>query len=210
MPVIRVLLANQHPIIRANLRLVLDRDRACRVIGEAANGREVVLACSYQKPDVVVLDFNLPFLSGLEAAKDIAAGNLGTRSLFISGRSEEEYVSNAFQAGGRGFVLSDAIQEELAVAVKAVAKGNHFLSPRVLESWLSESHLQASDENSLDEAEKRVLLLLATGADPADAVSGLKLPNDGFEASLRTLRRKGLRAGIPAQLLELIGTSAVR
>lgn len=201
---IRVLLANQHPIFRANLRQVLDRAPVCRVIGEVANGKEAVLVCSFQRPDVVVLDFNLALLSGLQTVREIAAQSPGTRSIFVSGRSEQEYVANAFQAGASGFVLNEAIQEDLEVAVKAVANGNHFLSPRVIEASLSELSVAGEDHCGFDETDKRMLLLLAKGADSAELASALRIDQGDLEANLKDLRTKVLQAGVPSTFLDLI------
>ena len=127
---IRVLLVNQHPIIRANLRQILERAAHVHVMAEASNGGEAVSLAQYQKPDVVVLDFQLPVFNGIETVRKLGVLP-DIRSLFTTVLADEEYVLEAFKAGARGFVLNQAAQTDLLPAIRVVAAGGVFLSPPI-------------------------------------------------------------------------------
>ena len=128
---IRIVLANHHPIIRSNLRTLLEREPAFRVIGEAANGREAVVLVDYRCPHVVLLDVKLPYLSGIAAAREISSKNPNLGIVFVTVLSDREYVSEAFKAGARGYVLGDAASADLCGAIRVVAGGGSFLSPAI-------------------------------------------------------------------------------
>ncbi len=136
---IRIVLANHHPIVRSNLRSLLETDAAFRVIGEAADGREAVALAEYRHPDVVLLDVQLPPTNGISTAREIAAKRRGFGIIFVSVLSDQEYVSEALRAGARGYVLEDAAATDLFHAIRVVAGGGCFLSPaigiKLLESY---------------------------------------------------------------------------
>ncbi len=127
----RILLCNDHPIVRCGLRLLLERESAFRVIGEAANGREAVLLAEHTHPDIVLLDVQLPQISGIAAAREICSKNNKPGIIFISEHLDEEYVSEAFKAGARGYVLADSAQSDLIHAIGVVASGSRFVSPSI-------------------------------------------------------------------------------
>ena len=128
---IRVLLCNHHPIVRSGLRALLEREPEIRVVGEAANGREAVALTEYRHPDVVLVDVQLPQTTGMLAAREIAAKAQNVGVVFIGEHVDEEYVTEAFKAGARGYVLADAAQSELIRAIQIVASGGRFLSPSI-------------------------------------------------------------------------------
>jgi two-component system, NarL family, response regulator NreC len=128
---IRVILANHHPIIRSDLRLLLERQPAVRVVGEAANGREALVLAEYKHPDIVLLDVQLSQINGIAAAREISSKNPSSGIIFVSSLGDEEYVSEALKAGARGYVLEDAVQIDLADAIRVVAGGGTFLSPAI-------------------------------------------------------------------------------
>jgi two-component system, NarL family, response regulator LiaR len=136
MELIRIVLANHHPIIRSNLRSLLETEPAFRVIGEAADGREAVALAEYRHPDVVLLDVQLPPLNGMSTAREIASKCRKFGIIFVSVLSDQEYVSEALRAGARGYVLEDAASTDLFRAVRAVAGGGCFLSPKIAEKLL--------------------------------------------------------------------------
>jgi two-component system, NarL family, response regulator LiaR len=133
---IRIVLANHHPIIRSNLRLLLEREPAFRVIGEAADGREAVALAEYRHPDVVLLDIQLPPLNGISTAREIASKRRGFGIIFVTVLTDQEYVSEALRAGARGYVLEDAASTDLFRAIRVVAGGGCFLSPEIGEKFL--------------------------------------------------------------------------
>lgn len=128
---IRIVLANDHPLVRSSLRQLLEREEGFRVIAEAANAREAVLLADYRSPDIVVLDIQLPDVSGIAAARRIASKNTSARILFVTALTDDEYLAEAFRAGARGYVLSDAAQTDLIPAVHAAAEGRYFVSPGI-------------------------------------------------------------------------------
>jgi DNA-binding NarL/FixJ family response regulator len=128
---IRIVLANRHPIIRSNLRLLLEREPAFRVIGEAADGREAVALVEYRRPDIVVLDVQLPPLNGITTARDILSKRRECGIVFVTVLTDQEYVSEALSAGARGYVLEDAAPADLFRAVQVVSGGGNFLSPAI-------------------------------------------------------------------------------
>jgi CheY-like chemotaxis protein len=121
---IRVLLCNHHPIVRSGLRALLEREPEIRVVGEAANSREAVALTEYRHPDVVLLDMQV-------AAREISAKAQDVGVVFISEHLDEEYVTEAFKAGARGYVLADSAQSDLIRAIQVVATGARFLSPSI-------------------------------------------------------------------------------
>jgi len=127
----RILLANPHPIVRSNLRLLLERDRDLQVVAEAANGREAVVLADYRHPDIVLLDVNLPHVSGIAAAREILAKNPETAVVFVTPHSDETYVAEAFNAGARAYVIEEAAETDLLPAIKAAGTGGTFISPRI-------------------------------------------------------------------------------
>jgi DNA-binding NarL/FixJ family response regulator len=128
---IRIVLANHHPIIRSDLRLMLERQPAFRVIGEAATGREAVVLAEYRRPDVVVLDMSLSQLNAIATARELSSKMPGLAIIFVTALGDQEYVSEAFKAGARGFVLGDVVQTDLITAIRVVAGGGRFLSPGI-------------------------------------------------------------------------------
>ncbi|HEY6990037.1 MAG TPA: response regulator transcription factor [Bryobacteraceae bacterium] len=130
---IRIVLAKHHPIIRSNLRLLLEREPAFRVIGEAADGREALALAEYRRPDVVLLDVQLPPVNGIATARDILSKRAECGIVFVTILTDQEYVSEALKAGARGYVLEDAAPVDLFEAVRVVAGGGSFLSPAISE-----------------------------------------------------------------------------
>ena len=133
---IRVLLCNHHPIVRSGLRLLLEREPGIRVIGEAANSREAVALTEYQRPDVVLLDVKLPHMTGMRTAREITAKAAGIGVIFVSEHVDEEYVTEAFKAGARGYVRADSVQTDLIRAIGVVGRGGRFVSAGVRSEML--------------------------------------------------------------------------
>jgi DNA-binding NarL/FixJ family response regulator len=158
---IRVLLCNQHPIIRSGWRVLLENEPEIRVIGEAANGPEAVALADYWQPDIVLLDIKLAHTTGILVAREIAAKAKHVGVVFVSAHSDEEYVSEAFRAGGRGYVLADSAQTDLIRAIRAVTKGSRFLSPSITSELLSEyARRNRSANDPPSESERKLFCLL--------------------------------------------------
>jgi DNA-binding NarL/FixJ family response regulator len=128
---ITVLLVDDHALVRRGFRRMLEDDETLSVVGEASDGAEGVKLATQLKPDVIVMDCQMPVMNGLEATRKIIAANLGSAILMLSMHSEDTLVKQALDAGARGYVLKDAMDLDLAGAIKNVAAGRTVLDPKV-------------------------------------------------------------------------------
>jgi DNA-binding NarL/FixJ family response regulator len=166
---IRVILADDHAVVRAGLRAVLGTAKDIEIIGEASNGREAVALAERLKPDVVVMDMSMPEMDGREATKEIVKKELPTRVLVLTMHAEEEYLMAALQAGVAGYLVKSAADKELIIAVRAIAHGDVYMGPgagRVLaKSFTAKDPAKVERERyeKLTERERDVLRLVAEG-----------------------------------------------
>ena len=167
---LRVLIADDHAIVRQGIRHVLEADDALEVevVGEASDGKETVDRVAELQPDIAVVDAVMPNLSGIEAARQVAARVPSTKVLIISMHTEENYIRQALMSGARGYVLKDAADVELGQALRAISDGGSFLSPRVaavvLEDYVSVAPAaQGGRYEKLSPREREVMQLLAEG-----------------------------------------------
>jgi len=129
--VIRVLLADDHAIVREGLRALLAREADMQVVAEAGDGREALRLARETRPDVAAMDLSMPLLNGLEAARQMASWEAGPRSILLTMHAEERYVLEALRAGARGYVLKKQAAADLIRAIREVAGGSVYLSPGV-------------------------------------------------------------------------------
>lgn len=164
---IRVLLAEDHGLVRAGIRALLERIEGIEVVGEAGDGREALRLAQALHPDVVIMDLTMPELNGFEATARIAAASPRSRVLVLSMHGDEEYVAQALRFGAAGYLLKDASNAELGVAVRAVARGQRYLSPGVSQPVIEEYLSQAADAPSpverLSPRQREILQLIAEG-----------------------------------------------
>ncbi|HTE85110.1 MAG TPA: response regulator transcription factor [Dehalococcoidia bacterium] len=167
---IRVILADDHTLLRKGLRALLSNESDIEVIAEAADGAEAVRACQRLKPDIVVMDLSMPVLDGLQATRQIHDLGLETRVLVLTMHNEEEYLLRVLEAGGAGYVLKQSADTELVHAIRAVHRGEAFLYPSgvrmLLQSYLHTAHnpeAGAEPRPALSEREQEVLRLTAEG-----------------------------------------------
>ena len=166
---IRVLLAEDHTLVRQGFRRILEDDPQVTVTGEARTGLEAIEQCKAVKPDVVVMDLSMPELGGLEATAEILKIAPDTKILILSMYSDEAYVRKAFELGAKGYMLKNAIEMDLTRAVRALADGEAYFSPGisqiVLESLKSGSFREPGSDpyERLTLREKEVLQLIAQG-----------------------------------------------
>jgi two-component system response regulator NreC len=165
---IRVLLAEDHTIVRKGLRSILNGEADLEVIGEAEDGREAVRKVEQLLPDVVLMDITMPALNGLEATRQIKKRFPEVKVLILTMHSTEEYIFQILRAGASGYVLKQAAITELVSAIRAVYGGDSFLSPsisrKVIEEYVRKAETVA--ENSYDrltDREREVLQLIAEG-----------------------------------------------
>ncbi len=178
---IRILLADDHTIMRNGLRLLLERQPGFQVIGEAADGRETVEMTETLRPDVVVLDVAMPNLNGIEAARQIAAKLPGIAVVILSMHSDESYVLRALKAGARAYLLKDSAESDLIAAIKAVTEGKAFFSPAI-SKMLLDDYVRRLQQRGVDDSyellttrEREILQLLAEGKSNKDVANLLSL-----------------------------------
>jgi two-component system, NarL family, response regulator NreC len=179
--VIRILLADDHTVVRKGLRLLLDSQHEFQVVAEAANGREAVALAEEHRPDVAVMDIAMPLLNGSEAARQITAKLPATAVVILSMHSDEAYVLKALKAGARGYLVKDSADDDLIQAVKAVSQGKSFFSPAI-SKMLVEDHIREMQERKLEDSfdllttrEREVLQLFAEGKNNKDVANLLNL-----------------------------------
>jgi DNA-binding NarL/FixJ family response regulator len=166
---IRLLLADDHTVVRKGLRLLLEGEAGFSVVAEASDGRQAVALAGEHKPDVVVIDVAMPVLNGIEAARQISAKAPQIAIVFLSMHSDESYVLKALKAGARAYLLKDSAEHDLIDAVKAVKAGKSFFSPSI-SKMLSEDYLREMRERQVEDSydllttrEREILQLLAEG-----------------------------------------------
>jgi DNA-binding NarL/FixJ family response regulator len=159
---IRVLLADDHAMVRKGFRLILEAQPDMEIAGEAGNGREAVDLAEKLHPDVVVMDVAMPELNGIEATRRLAASSPHTRVLALSMHKDSVYVREILRAGARGYLLKDSIDTDLINAVRAVAKGDGYLSPGVSDAVLTDYRRHVTDPlDLLTSREREVLQMIA-------------------------------------------------
>jgi two-component system response regulator NreC len=168
---IRVLLVDDHALVRRGFRRMLDDDETLEVVGEASNGAEAVELAEKLKPQVVVMDCQLPQMTGLEATRKILQELPATAILMLSMHSEDTLVRQALEAGARGYVLKNALDPDLARAIKEVAAGNSVLDPQVKRG----EALKGERETGLTARELEVLQYIVAGKSNKEIASDLNL-----------------------------------
>jgi len=168
---IRVLLADDHSLVRRGFRRILEDDEAIEVVGEAANGDEAIAMAKSLKPAVVVMDVAMPGTNGLAATKTIVADDPGVAILMLSMHSEETLVRQALDSGARGYILKNAIDLDLAGAVKRVAAGEQVLDPGVNRP----ASLKGERNHGLTPRELEVLQLICSGLSNREVAGKLDL-----------------------------------
>ena len=165
----RILLADDHGVVRKGLRFLLERQPGMEVVGEAADGRDAVLLAETANPDIVVMDIGMPLLNGIDATAQIVKRKPTIRVIILSMHSDEHYLLSALNAGAKGYLLKGSAEEDLVRAIQAVSLGSPFFSPEITKTmledymrFLQQRNLQDSYE-LLTEREKEVLQLLAEG-----------------------------------------------
>lgn len=175
---IRVLLADDHPVLREGLQALLGRDPSIRVVAQAADGREAVRAALAFEVDVVVMDISMPGLDGIEAAREIVRRRPDAKIVVLSMHASPEHVWRALQAGAGAYVVKDSAAREVIDAVHAVHAGRRYLGPRiadaVVDGWLHPARSRGPIE-ALSRRERQILELVAQGRSSASIARTLSL-----------------------------------
>jgi two-component system, NarL family, response regulator NreC len=178
---IRILVADDHGIVRKGLRFLLDRQPDMEVVGEASEGREVVRLSGELKPNVIIMDVAMPQLNGIDAAAQIIKADPSIRIVMLSMHADESYLVRALSAGAKGYLLKDSAEVDLVRAVQVVSQGRPFFSPRIAQSLL-EDYVRALQQRQLQDSytlltdrEREVLQLLAEGKSNKEVATILDL-----------------------------------
>ncbi|MGW6569165.1 response regulator [Streptomyces sp. NPDC054975] len=208
---IRVVIADDEPLIRAGIRMILTSDEAIEVVAEAANGREAVEHVRAHVADVVLLDIQMPVLDGLSALPELRRVAPSTRVIVLTTFGERENVLRALEHGGAGFLLKDTAPAELIRAVRAAAAGDAYLSPaatrHVVEQLASGREVARAEQArgrvaALSEKEREVLALLGEGLSNADAGRRLHMSEATVKTYVsRILAKLGCENRVQAALL---------
>jgi DNA-binding NarL/FixJ family response regulator len=174
---LKVLLADDHGVVRKGLRLLLEQYSELEVAGEAVNGREVVKLAIELSPDVILMDVAMPLLNGIEAAEQIRKLNAEIGIIMLTMHADESYVLRALNAGVKGYLLKESAEDDLLRAVKAVSQGKPFFSPAITQTLL-EDYMRVLKQEGLSDTfelltprEKEVLQLLAEGKTNKDVAA---------------------------------------
>lgn len=173
---IRILLADDHAVVRQGFRMILDAQSDLEVVGEVSNGREAVAAAADLQPDVAVMDVTMPELNGIEATRRMAEVSPRTRVLALSMHKDAVYVREILRAGARGYLLKDCAEDGFLSAVRAIARGEGYLSPAVSDAVLSDYRKHVTNPlDLLTTREREVLQWIAEGKTNKDIATALKL-----------------------------------
>jgi two-component system response regulator NreC len=173
---IHILLADDHAVVRQGFKMILAAQPDMEIVGEAGNGREAVELAGTLQPDVIVMDVAMPELNGIEATRRLADTSPRTRVLALSMHKDSVYVREILRAGARGYLLKDSIASDLLAAVRAVARGEGYLSPGVSDAVLDDYRRHVTDPiDLLTSREREVLQMIAEGKTNKDIANILKL-----------------------------------
>ena len=178
---IRIVVADDHAVMRRGLRLVLEQQADFQVLGEANDGREAMSMVESLLPDVAVLDITMPNLNGIDAARQISARQPGVAIVILSMHADEGYVLRALKAGARGYLLKESPESDFIQAIRAVSAGKAFFSPAVSRMLVEDYVRQLQDKDIEDSyelltsREREVLQLIAEGKSNKDVANMLNL-----------------------------------
>ena len=203
---LRILLADDHIVMRTGLRALLERQPNLEVVGESENGRNAVEQAASLTPDVVVMDVGMPVLNGIEATKLIVTENPTTSVVILSMHSDESYVMRALKAGARGYLLKDSAPADLLSAIQAVSQNKSFFSPKV-SRILAEDYVRVLKQKGavdsydlLTGREREILQLLAEGKANKEVATALNISPYTVETHRKHILEK-LNLHNPAELI---------
>jgi DNA-binding NarL/FixJ family response regulator len=203
----RVLIADDHPLIRGGLRSLLERDGEFRVVAEAADGNEAVELALLHRPDVILLDVGMPRLPGTEAAQHISAKLPNARIVMISMHTDEAYVLRALKAGAKGYLLKASPEADVLAAVRAVAAGNAYFSPSItrmlMEDYVAEVRRRGVEDSYdlLSLREKEILQLLVGAKSNRDIADLLHVSVSTVETHRNNILQKLHLHSLPELIL---------
>lgn len=193
---IRILLADDHTLVRRGLRLLLESQAGFSVVAEASDGQQAVKQAETNAPDVAVLDIAMPNLNGAEAAQRISTALPNVAIIILSMHSDESYVLRALRAGAKGYLLKDSVEGDLIEAIRAVSEGRTFFSPEIskmlVEDYVREIRTRGFEDSYelLSSREREILHLLAEGKSNKEVAALLNLSPYTVETHRRNFQEK--------------------
>ena len=200
---VRILIADDHKLMRSGLRLLIEQQSDLSVVGEAGDGREAVSLAKLLQPDVVVMDISMPNLNGIESAQQITQNHPRTSVIILSMHPDESYVLRALKAGAKGYLLKDSAESDLILAVRAVAGGKSFFSPTVsrvlLDDYVRKLRRSGAEDayDLLTAREREVFQLVAEGKSNKDVANLLNLSVYTVETHRSNIMQKLRLKGVP-------------
>jgi DNA-binding NarL/FixJ family response regulator len=190
---IKVMIADDHPVVREGLSAMLNKEPDIQVVGEAENGAEAVKKASEFQPEIVLMDLRMPEVDGVEAIRQIRAKNPEMKFIILTTYDNDEYIFKGIEAGARAYLLKDAPREELFKAIRAVHKGESMIQPAVAGRLLdrfSELSRQVQVPDALSERELEVLNLMAKGAVNKLIAASLSIGESTVKTHIQTIFQK--------------------
>lgn len=192
---IKIVLADNHTILRQGLKSLLEKDEKITVIAEAENGAEAVEIIKITRPHVVIMDLMMPRLNGIEATKQIKAMDDSIKIICLSMYSEKKFVFEMLKAGASGYLIKDSAFEELVLAIRAVIQNNSYISPQVADYLIEyvkshETALEKMEDKVLTTREKEVLQLLSEGKTSKEIAAVLHISCKTVECHKKHIKEK--------------------
>jgi DNA-binding NarL/FixJ family response regulator len=190
---IRVLIADDHPVVREGLATMLSREHDIEVVGQADNGIKAIEKSAELHPDIILMDLRMPEVDGIEAMRRIKINNPETRFIILTTYDNDEYIFKGIESGARAYLLKDAPREDLFKAIRGVSKGESFIEPavagKVLDRFAELSrHSQVSE--TLSEREVEVLVLMAKGTSNKVIASTLNIGESTAKTHIQSIFNK--------------------
>lgn len=189
----KVLIADDHPVVREGISAMLNRQPDIEVVGEAENGRECVEKTRELRPDIVLMDLRMPEMDGVEAMRQIAATNPEVRFIVLTTYDNDEYIFKGIEAGARAYLLKDSPREELFKAIRAVHRGESLIQPAVAGKVLdrfAELSRQVQAPEALSDREVEVVKLIAEGTANKEIAVSLHISESTVKTHIQTIFQK--------------------
>jgi len=207
METIRILLADDHTVVRDGLRALVEKQPDMAVVGEAADGRDTVRLAEEQSPDVIIMDIAMPNMNGIEATRRITASNPQTAVLILSMHQDESYVLRSLKAGAKGYLLKESVRGDIIEAIRAVVHGRSFLTRKV-SRILQEDYVREMERRGLEDSydlltgrEREILQLVAEGRTNKEVATMLNISLTTVETHRTHILQKLNLHSIPELIL---------